>query len=72
VEEILHVPLSIFLDPSQERVEQRVRNGASGPVYFYAFGAQEIWGATAAILRSFLHAVLSAEAPSGHRALLEL
>jgi 8-oxo-dGTP pyrophosphatase MutT (NUDIX family) len=54
VAEILEVPLSLFLDKRNERVEQRSPFGIPLNVYFYRFGEHEIWGATAAILRSFL------------------
>jgi 8-oxo-dGTP pyrophosphatase MutT (NUDIX family) len=54
VAEILEVPLSLFLDKKNERVEQRSPFGFPVDVYFYRFGEHEIWGATAAILRSFL------------------
>lgn len=54
VAEILEVPLSLFMDKRNERVEQRTPFGVPLDVYFYRFGEHEIWGATAAILRSFL------------------
>jgi 8-oxo-dGTP pyrophosphatase MutT (NUDIX family) len=54
VAEILEVPLSLFVDKGNERVEQRTPFGVPLDVYFYRFGEHEIWGATAAILRSFL------------------
>ncbi|MCX6144793.1 MAG: CoA pyrophosphatase [Ignavibacteriales bacterium] len=54
VAEILEVPLSLFMDKRNERVEQRAPFGVPLEVYFYRFGDHEIWGATAAILRSFL------------------
>jgi len=54
VAEILEVPLSLFMDRRNESVEQRVPFGIPVDVYFYRFGEHEIWGATAAILRSFL------------------
>lgn len=59
VAEILEVPLSVFLDIQNERVEKRNRLGRLIDVYFYRFGVHEIWGATAAILRAFLQSVLS-------------
>lgn len=58
VAEILEVPLSVFLDPARERVEKRMRLGGLLDVYFYRFGPHEIWGATAAILRTFLQSLL--------------
>jgi 8-oxo-dGTP pyrophosphatase MutT (NUDIX family) len=60
VAEILEVPLSLFLDKRNERVEKRVRLGTVLDVYFYRFGDHEIWGATAAILRAFLYALRAA------------
>jgi 8-oxo-dGTP pyrophosphatase MutT (NUDIX family) len=51
---ILEVPVSLFTDERNERVEQRAPFGVPLNVYFYRFGEHEIWGATAAILRSFL------------------
>jgi 8-oxo-dGTP pyrophosphatase MutT (NUDIX family) len=60
VAEILEVPLAVFLDPSKERVEKRMRLGSLLDVYFYRFGQHEIWGATAAILRAFLQSVRQA------------
>lgn len=54
VAEILEVPVSIFLDKRNERVEKITRFGRVIDVYFYRYGENEIWGATAAILRSFL------------------
>jgi 8-oxo-dGTP pyrophosphatase MutT (NUDIX family) len=54
VAEILEVQLSLFMDKRNERVERRAPFGVPLDVYFYRFGEHEIWGATAAILRSFL------------------
>jgi 8-oxo-dGTP pyrophosphatase MutT (NUDIX family) len=53
--QIFDVPLSFFLDIRNERVEQHKRFGKMINIYFYHYGQYEIWGATAAILRSFLH-----------------
>ena len=55
VSQIFDVPLSFFLDVRNERVEQHERSGKMINVYFYRYGQYEIWGATAAMLRSFLH-----------------
>ena len=55
VSEIFYVPLSFFLEPSNERSEQREQSGKKKTVYFYRYGTYEIWGATAEILRTFLH-----------------
>jgi 8-oxo-dGTP pyrophosphatase MutT (NUDIX family) len=55
VSQIFDVPLSFFLDVRNERVERHERSGKLINVYFYRYGQYEIWGATAAMLRSFLH-----------------
>jgi len=60
VAEILEVPVSLFLDKRNERVEKRVRLGTPLDVYFYRFSDYEIWGATAAILRAFLQSLCAA------------
>ena len=57
VAEVLEVPVSLFLDKRNERIEQRIPFGVPIDVYFYKFGEHQIWGATAAILRSFLRQV---------------
>lgn len=54
VNEVFDVPLSFFLNSANERVEQRLRGTTMANVYFYRYGDYEIWGATAAIIRSFL------------------
>jgi 8-oxo-dGTP pyrophosphatase MutT (NUDIX family) len=54
VSEVFDVPLSIFLNNQNEQVEFQIFNGIKRPVYYYYCGEHEIWGATAAILRSFL------------------
>jgi 8-oxo-dGTP pyrophosphatase MutT (NUDIX family) len=58
VSQIFDVPLSFFLDAHNERVEQHKRSGKMTNVYFYRYGQYEIWGATAAMLRSFLHGLM--------------
>ena len=55
VSQIFDVPLSFFLDARNERVERHERSGKIMNVYFYRYGQYEIWGATAAMLQSFLH-----------------
>jgi 8-oxo-dGTP pyrophosphatase MutT (NUDIX family) len=57
VAEIFSVPLSFFLNSCNERSEQRELSGKMKIVYFYRYGIYEIWGATAEILRTFLHAL---------------
>jgi 8-oxo-dGTP pyrophosphatase MutT (NUDIX family) len=52
---IFNVPLSFFLDPRNERVEELNRSGKNKRDYFYSYGKYEIWGVTAEILQIFLH-----------------
>jgi 8-oxo-dGTP pyrophosphatase MutT (NUDIX family) len=59
VEEIIEIPVSFFLDPANERVEVRHRSGKPIEVYFYHYKGHEVWGATAAMVRSFLADVRS-------------
>jgi len=54
VSEIFDVPLSFFLDSHNERVERHELFGKTRNVYCYIYGKYKIWGATAAMLRSFL------------------
>ncbi len=54
VAEILYVPFRVFLDPSRLRTERWNRRGRMQDVYFYSFGAHEIWGLTARIIKDFL------------------
>ena len=56
VEEIFEVPVPFFLDGTNERMKKLVREGKEFQVYFYTHGRNEIWGATAGMLRSFLRA----------------
>jgi 8-oxo-dGTP pyrophosphatase MutT (NUDIX family) len=61
VAEIFDVPLEFFLDRKNERAIPVKRNGKWREVYFYNYGQYEIWGVTAAILRSFLSALVRSE-----------
>jgi 8-oxo-dGTP pyrophosphatase MutT (NUDIX family) len=58
VSEVFDVPLSFFLNSTNERIDRRERAGKVTNIYFYLFGKYEIWGATAAIIRLFLHALI--------------
>ena len=53
VAEILHVPFEVFLDPGRLRVERNMHPGREADVYFYSYGAHEIWGLTARIIKDF-------------------
>ncbi len=54
VESVLEVPLAIFRDPGRKKVVKMMRGGVLHDVYFFTFGESQIWGATAAIIESFL------------------
>jgi len=54
VSEVFDVPLSFFLNNQNEHIEPQIFNGIKRPVYYYYYGEHKIWGATAALLRSFL------------------
>jgi 8-oxo-dGTP pyrophosphatase MutT (NUDIX family) len=59
VTETLEVPVALFADRANERVERKQVGGKLHDVYFYRYGGHEIWGATAAMIRSFLQAIRS-------------
>ncbi len=61
VEAVLQIPVSFFLDPTNERIVKMERNGTIHDVYFFRHGEHEVWGATAAMIRSFLRMVLSSQ-----------
>ena len=54
IEEIIEVPLSVFLDETKFREEFRSHNGEPVPVYFYQHDEHTIWGATARILKQLM------------------
>ena len=54
VESVLEVPLSFFRDPKNKKLVKMMRGGVLHDVYFFTFGEFQIWGATAAIIESFL------------------
>ncbi|MBW2307360.1 MAG: CoA pyrophosphatase [Deltaproteobacteria bacterium] len=57
VERLLDVPLNFFMDESHARVEMAPHQGKERPVYYYEYGEEVIWGATARILRNFMEVV---------------
>lgn len=59
VAEIFDVPLSFFADEKNERIIPVKREGKWREVYFYNHGEYEIWGVTAAIIRSFVRSITS-------------
>jgi 8-oxo-dGTP pyrophosphatase MutT (NUDIX family) len=53
VAEILHVPFRTFLDPDLLRIERNAYPGMDGDAYFYTYGAHQVWGLTARIIKEF-------------------
>jgi 8-oxo-dGTP pyrophosphatase MutT (NUDIX family) len=60
IEKVIEVPVAALLDHGCFRVERWERDGVARDVYFYDYGSETIWGATARILKQFLDLV---EAP---------
>ncbi|MGH7309960.1 MAG: CoA pyrophosphatase [Candidatus Rokuibacteriota bacterium] len=58
IERVLEVPWSALTDHRRFRVEHRERGGMSHPVYFYEWGGETIWGATARIVKHYLDLVV--------------
>ena len=59
IERVIEVPFAALLDGANFRSEQWTRGGVTRAVYFYEYGGDTIWGATARILRDYL-AILTA------------
>lgn len=57
IEEVIRVPLSVFKDPANLRVESRQWEGRTAEVYHYTVETQTIWGATARIIKHFVDVV---------------
>jgi 8-oxo-dGTP pyrophosphatase MutT (NUDIX family) len=54
VESVLEVPLSFFQESKNKKVVKMMRGGVLHDVYFFTYGEFQIWGATAAVINSFL------------------
>jgi 8-oxo-dGTP pyrophosphatase MutT (NUDIX family) len=54
IEEIVAVPLSVFLDPANLRVEAVVRDGRPHELLFYDYPPHVIWGVTARIIKGLV------------------
>jgi 8-oxo-dGTP pyrophosphatase MutT (NUDIX family) len=63
VAEVLQVPWSVFADPARLRVETMLRHGSLIDVYFYRYGAHEIWGLTARMIKDFFDALAGKHIP---------
>jgi 8-oxo-dGTP pyrophosphatase MutT (NUDIX family) len=57
IERVIEVPVRALLDRGCFRVEQWTRDGVVRDVYFYDYGDDTIWGATARILKQYLDLV---------------
>ena len=57
IEKVIEVPLGALLEPANVRVEHWTRDGVVRPVYFYDYGGEVIWGATARIVKHYLDLV---------------
>jgi len=57
IAEVIEVPLAHLLNPAAHRAERRGVLEAAQEVYFYDYGPNVIWGATARILRNLLQHV---------------
>ena len=60
IEKVIEVPVAALLEPANLRVEHWARDGVERPVYFYDYGGERIWGATARIVKHYLDLVTGA------------
>lgn len=60
VESVIEVPFSFFREPKNKKTVQMTRAGKLHDVYYFSFGPNEIWGATAFIIDSFLSGLFTA------------
>jgi 8-oxo-dGTP pyrophosphatase MutT (NUDIX family) len=60
IEEVIEVPFASLVERGNFRVEHWERDGVVRPVYFYDWGGEVIWGATARIVKHYLDLVTGA------------
>ena len=60
IEKVIEVPFAALLERANFRVEHWTRDGVVRPVYFYDYGGEVIWGATARIVKHYLDLVTGA------------
>jgi len=60
IEEVIEVPFASLVERANFRVEHWERDGVMRPVYFYDWGGEVIWGATARIVKHYLDLVTGA------------
>ncbi len=57
VQEILEVPISTLLDKANFHEEEETEGNITYPVYYYQYGDEVIWGATARIIKRFIDVI---------------
>src|SRR2546422_581905 len=60
IEKVIEVPFAALLERANFRVEHWTRDGVVRPVYFYDYGGEIIWGATARSVKHYLDLVTAA------------
>ena len=58
VDEVFEVPVSFLLDQSNHLIHWVTRHGAKHPIYFIPWQDKNIWGATAAFVRTLSNHLL--------------
>jgi hypothetical protein len=59
IDELITVPVEVFLDEKNLRVEEREYRGKIFPTLFYDCGSCVVWGATARIIQGFADILLA-------------
>jgi hypothetical protein len=57
---VIEVPFAALTDAANVRVEHWERGGVLREMYFYDWGGETIWGATARIVKEYLDLVTGA------------
>src|SRR5206468_7219714 len=68
IERVIEVPFAELARPGGMRTEEWERNGVRRPVYFFDYGGDTIWGATARIVKHYLDLVVGRSLGGGGRA----
>lgn len=58
IEKVIEVPFAALAGGAGFRVEHWERDGVTRPIYFWEYGGETIWGATARILKHYLDLVV--------------
>jgi 8-oxo-dGTP pyrophosphatase MutT (NUDIX family) len=58
IERVIEVPFAALSGPRGMRTEEWERDGVRRPVYFFDYGGDTIWGATARIVKHYLDIVV--------------